>query len=104
MLLQFIKKAIKKTAENYRPVSLLPVCGKVFERLIYNSLFEFFIENELLFSNQSDFKPGDSCINQLLPITHEICKSLMIDMKSEVFSFIYQKHLIKFGTIDSCMN
>ena len=61
--------------QHYRPVSLLPICGKIFERLIYNSLFEFFIANELISSNQSGFKPGDSCINQLLSITHEIYKS-----------------------------
>ena len=35
----------------------------------------FFIENELISPNQSRFKPGDSCINQLLAITHEIYKS-----------------------------
>ena len=56
-------------------MSLLPICGKIFERLIYNSLFEFFISNKLISSNQSGFKPGDSCINQLLSITHEIYKS-----------------------------
>ena len=56
-------------------MSLLPICGKIFERLIYNSLFEFFIANESTSSNQSGFKPGDSCINQLLSITHEIYKS-----------------------------
>ena len=56
-------------------MSLLPICGKIFERLIYNSLFEFFIANELISSNQSGFKPGDSCINQLLSITHKIYKS-----------------------------
>ena len=33
------------------------------------------IENELTSPNQSGFKPGDSCINQLLAITHEIYKS-----------------------------
>ena len=42
-----------------------------YECLIYDSLFEFFIENEFIFSNQSGFKPDDSCINQLLSITHE---------------------------------
>ena len=56
-------------------MSLLPICGKIFKRLIYISLFEFFIANELISSNQSGFKPGDSCINQLLSITHEIYKS-----------------------------
>ena len=61
--------------ENDRPVSLLPIGGKIFERLICNSLFEFFIANELISSNQAGFKPGDSCINQLLSITHEIYKS-----------------------------
>ena len=34
--------------------------------------------------NQSEFKPGDSCTNQLLTITHEIYKSF--DKGSEVFS------------------
>ena len=69
------KKDNKQTLKNYRPVSLLPICGKIFERLIYNSLFEFFIANELIFSNQYGFKPDDSCINQLLSITHETYKS-----------------------------
>ena len=40
--------------------------GKILERLLYDSLFEFFTENSLLSDNQSGFKPGDSCINQLL--------------------------------------
>ena len=56
-------------------MSLLPIGGKIFERLIYNSLFDFFIANELISPNQSGFKPGDSCINQLLSITHKIYKS-----------------------------
>ena len=38
-------------------------------------MFEFFIRNDLISQNQSDFKPDDSCINQLLAITHEIYKS-----------------------------
>ena len=57
------KKGNKQTLENYRPVSLFPIYGKIFEHLIYNSLFEFFIANELISSNQSGFKAGDSCIN-----------------------------------------
>ena len=35
----------------------------------------FNIENELISLNQSGFKPGDSCVNQLVPTTHEINKS-----------------------------
>ena len=38
-------------------------------------MFRFFMENKLITPHQSGFKPGDSCINQLLSITHEIYKS-----------------------------
>ena len=55
---------------------MLPVCGKVLERIIHNKKFEFFSENELISHNQSGFRPGDSCINQLLCITHDIYQSL----------------------------
>ena len=38
-------------------------------------MFTFFIENNLISPNQSGFRRGDSCVNQLLAITHEIYKS-----------------------------
>ena len=38
-------------------------------------MFELFTKNHLISHSQSGFKPGDSCINQLLSITHEIYKS-----------------------------
>ena len=57
---------------NYRPVSFLPICGKIFERFIFNPVFEFREENKLLSPNQSDFWPNDSCENQLLSIVHSI--------------------------------
>ena len=50
-------------------MSLLPICGKISEPLIYKSLFQFVIANKLISSNQSGFKPSDSCINQPLSIT-----------------------------------
>ena len=58
--------------ENYRPISLLPIFGKMFERVIYNSLFNYFQSNRLFTPSQSAFLPGDSCIAQLLSIIHEI--------------------------------
>ena len=33
-----------------------------------------FTENNLISQNQSGFRPGESCANQLLAITHEIYK------------------------------
>ena len=69
------KKRNTRSLENYRPISLLPVCSKIFERLIYNEMFTFFTKNNLISPNLSGFSPGDSCVNQLVAITHEIYKS-----------------------------
>ena len=69
------EKGDTQILKNYLPVSLLPICGKVFERLIYDSSFKYFIENNVISPNQSGFKPGDSCTNQLISITHEIYQS-----------------------------
>ena len=38
-------------------------------------MFEFFIQNDLITTNQSGLRASDSCINQLISITHEIYKS-----------------------------
>ena len=39
-------------------------------------MFGFLIENDVISQHQSGFEPEDSCINQLLLITHEIYQSL----------------------------
>ena len=64
-------KCDKQNIKNYRPVSLLPICDKIFERLIFNEMFIYFSANKLNSKNQSDFQPGDSYINQLLLVTHK---------------------------------
>ena len=50
-LFLFIKKWQTINKELYRPVSLLPICGKIFERLLYKSIFYFFIESGLFWKS-----------------------------------------------------
>ena len=96
------KKGDKQILKNCRPIPLLSIPGKIFERLLYDRIFEFFIENNLISNNQSGFRPGDSCINQLLSITHLIYQSfddslefraLFLDV-SKTFDKIWLKGLI----------
>ena len=61
--------------KNYRPVSLLPIFSKIIEKVIFNSLFKYLDDNNLLTNNQSGFRPDDSCVHQLLSIMHEIYKA-----------------------------
>mgnify|MGYP001793799177 FL=1 len=78
------KKGDKQLINIYRPISLLPMCDKIFERLIYNEIFKFFESNRLIVPNQSGFRPNDSCINQLLSITHEIYAAFDSNQSLEV--------------------
>ena len=66
----FIKK-VTSNFYNYHPVSLLPICGKIFERIIFNPIFIYLEKNSLPCPNQSRFQPFDSCENQL-SIVHDI--------------------------------
>ena len=68
------KKGDKDAIKNYRPVSLLPIFSKLFERCIYDTLYIYFEENTLFSSCQSGFRKGDSCMSQFLSIAHDIFK------------------------------
>ena len=87
-------KGDKKSLKNYRPITLLPICGKILEQLIYNKMFEYFIENGLIFHNKSGFKPRYSYINQMLSITDEFINLLMRSTKLEVYVLTYRKALL----------
>ena len=65
----------KNLKENYRPILLLPIFGKILEKLIYDSLYSHLVSSEFLNPNQSSFRPGDSTVNQLISITHTIFKA-----------------------------
>ena len=71
MLLRFLKKWVKQLVD-YRPISLLPICGNIFEKLIFRSLYSYLTTNNLITKHQSGFRPGDSCTNQLLFLVNEI--------------------------------
>ena len=62
-----LKKKTKQELKNYRPISLLPDSGKIFERLLYDSMLKFITKNSLILQKQSVFKTDDqflTCTNQ----------------------------------------
>ena len=68
---------------------LLLICGKVFERLIFNSVYEYLEEHLLLSADHSGFQANDSCVNQLLSIVHNI------------YIYIYIYSLSAYPTLES---
>ena len=61
--------------KSYWPISLLPVCAKMFEKVIFNNIYTYLINNNLITNNQCGFRPGDSRTNQLLYLAHTIHSS-----------------------------
>ena len=49
------KKGNKELIENYRPVSTLPIFGKIFEKIIYNRLYKFLVSKNILSGSQFGF-------------------------------------------------
>ena len=82
------KKNDEQLVKNYRPISLLPIFGKIFEKIIFNKIYHFLLEEKLLNPNQSGFRPSDSCINQLIAITHEIFEAFDCNPPLEVISVL----------------
>ena len=78
---------------------LLPICGGAFENLIFNALHSFFEDQKLLNLCQSRFKKNDSCINQLVSITHKIYFAFDCNPSLEVrgVSLDLSKALIWYG-------
>ena len=62
------KKGSKTDPSNYRPIPLLPLLSKVFERVVLDQTEEFLSLNNILYDSQSGFRknhPTDSCLSFL---------------------------------------
>ena len=87
------KKNDKRLVNNYQPISLLyTLFGKKFEKIIFNRIYDFLLKEELLNPNQSGFRPSDSCINQLLAITHQIFEAFDCNPLLEIRSVFLDWH------------
>ena len=72
------KKGSKLDPKNYRPISLLPLLSKTFEKVIHLQTAAFLESNKILFANQSGFRPKhstESCLTHLCDRIMEGCDS-----------------------------
>ena len=69
------KKDNRQIKSNYGPISLLPICGKIFEKIVFDQVYSYLNTHNLLSIYQSGFRPGDSTIYQLISITSTIYES-----------------------------
>ena len=70
------KKGDCEKLENYRPVSTLPIFSKIFEKIIFSRLYNWFISKGILNENQFGFRKAHSTSHALNFSIDEIKKSL----------------------------
>ncbi|MES9881396.1 MAG: reverse transcriptase domain-containing protein [Sedimenticola sp.] len=70
------KKGSKQKPENYRPISLTSVPGKLLERLVRNEIVRHMTENNFFNPNQHGFMKGKSCTTQLLEFLEDISEAI----------------------------
>ena len=70
------KKNSKTNYENYRPISLLSVVSKIYEKLIYVRIYDYLTANKLIYSKQFGFQSKYSANHAIISLTEKI-KSLM---------------------------
>ena len=64
------KKGVKSDLNNYRPISVIPVVSKVFEKIVYHQLYQYLNDDKLLWSCQSGFPSLHSTLTALLRATN----------------------------------
>lgn len=63
------KEGNRDDVNNYRPISIISVVAKVFERLIYDQLYAYLDEHQILSKYQSGFRAIHSAVTALLEAT-----------------------------------
>ena len=76
-VIPLFKRGKRRDLSNERPISIIPVVAKVFERIIYNQVYAFLEDNNLLTSSQSGFRGFHSTVTALLEATN--CWAYNID-------------------------
>ena len=69
-------KGAAKEISNYRPISLLSIFSKLFEKLIHKKLMNFLTENDIINSAQYGFRPCHSTQHAIINATENIYRSL----------------------------
>ena len=85
----------KDSFDNYCPLSLLPICRKIFERTIFN-VYAFLENINLLTPKQSGFRSNDSCVSQLLSIVHSAYSDFDLNFLhiSKAFDKVWHERLL----------
>ena len=91
------KSGSPSDVNNYRPISIIPMIAKIFEKIIYDQLYKYLSVNNLLSNCQSGFRALHSTVTSLLNSTDKW--SFNID-KGKINGVVFVDLKKAFDTVD----
>ena len=75
-VIPLFKSGSKMETSNYRPISLLPIISKIFEKIMYTRLRSYLDKEKIFYDRQYGFQKGKSTENAILDLQAQIITSL----------------------------
>ena len=75
-IIPLFKGGSKSSVSNYRPVSLLPLPGKLLEKIVHKGLMEYLENNNLLSDNQGGFRKNHSTTKSIVDFNDIIFENM----------------------------
>ena len=88
------KKGDVTLLNNYKPISLLPCVSKIFERILFNQLYEYFDRNDILTKHQYGFQKNHSTGFAAMELIDRVTNLLELEKSHFVYILIFLKHLM----------
>lgn len=70
------KDSSAHTVEKYRPIALLPIIDKIFEKILHKQLSQFLDQNEMLYKMQFGFRKGSGTQQAVVNVVNYVCECL----------------------------
>ena len=91
------KGGLRKDVSNLRPVSLLPLPGKLLEKIVHQQTYSYLDQNNILTDCQGGFRPNHSTVSTVAELTDLITDN---NDKNQVSLVAYLDFSKAFDTID----
>ena len=89
---------------NYRPISVLSVIAKLFEKTIFNQVYSYLNDNKLLSKYQSGFRPMHSTLTALIDITDNWYLNIDDGLTNAILFIDLKRFLILLTMRSFCQN
>ena len=98
-VIPIFKAGSKLLVTNYRPISLLSVFSKIFEKLVHQQLYDFLISHAVIYDSQFGFQKGRSTLHSLIEIVENIRECLELKNYGCGIFIDLKKHLTQYTII-----